>query len=1100
MQHPLYPRKLALAIVVLTGIASALLARPLPRQIPVPKSDKPIMSTDADNDLLAKFPAYTAMSKRQIVKRGDWDGKSDYAARVRSCWTVEGLYFRFDIHDDQFRPTTNTSLQNLTGDYILLEMTYDSVGPEAKPGTFKVLLLPDPEKSICAVVTESDKINKLKIGRPRTKLFKTGPKDYSIILQIPTIEWVAKPRKTRQMRAQIFYGDSDTKGKIDHVFAQFPRNESSWSFSSSVGILHFADKMWAKILPAKAKFNGTEATVLLDYGNLDNQSADITISVRDSKGDVAKAFTDIVKLEPGVTKQGRKIKLDLSDLKKGEKMRVEVKVGIAHDPATFHVQRDDSADGAIFCPDLIEHRMPSPKRPLAVYRNKELMKETFRHMAGGGEVIWSIGQYDASSAEFPEKIRKNGPQKITIPSKGDITQDIPWAIFGGADHLDKMGEPLVIKLDSEALKGTSPLQPDFPRYKYLQLNSRNRRLARSARQLLLLGVVARHMNLDQYAVVRVTDQNGKTLLSQRLRPSAFSGGKGHSYVLRVWLTGTERELRVDNPSSDGPRFEIDFMALLAGGKAVTYKENRPGLHFTGTPEAEQFSKMLPINLFFMENFLLDNSGNAYSSMPGGRYRDFSINDYAAVMNELPNWGVVEPMKKMLKDVAFIGQRITPAESGRNPSGNALLLSGIRNIWRHTGRDQRELGKVWQMIVERRVEDLEESALGTQLGLPPCNGEMGTPRREGGSSIPMVFASRSGLKSAAYMAERLGYRTQASQWKDLEAKISKSFRKNLIAPPGGQKLHSAAVYPAAHGFGEVKGIQATFPEKSWIYARNANGIPIAYNGDIRVFDTPYLFAGIPFWFDTYGFSITEDQQNHMNRTRVFLLDQPLFKDKLYRKHGMITYKSSATQTWMAMAALALDNQILYTSLINAFIRHNFDEYTKLPENADIEVSPFTFEEKLNVDAKTGVNLGGSLDEASAMTTMNALKMARVVAGIDDTQDSVLRIMPRLPSDWKTISAKNWMICHDLEDGFDTKIDYSYERFTGNRFALKFQSEKLIRKVQVRLGPFPGGIRRVSLNVNGKISTATPVRIGGAKWVLLDQLRTKSLDIVVRPIGF
>ncbi len=1083
-------------ILVLVGLSYG---RPLPRYISVPKCEKPVMSTDANNDLFENYPAYDTSSKRLTVQRAGWEGEDDYTAVTRVCWTKDGLYFRFDIKDDKPQPSTNMSMRNLTGDYILLKLQHETAGPEPKNDPFYVLMLPNPAKRLCLAAIESDKVSRTRIGRPRTKLFKTGDNAYAVILQLPVKSWVEKPRKTRVMRAQIMFGDSDTKGKVDHVFAQFPRSEANWSFKDAVGTLHFVEHVWAKVTPAKAKYNSPKVTFLLDYGNLDLVKADLQLTFRDPKGEVVKVMEELYRLEPGTAKQGVKLKLDLSELPKDLKCRVEAKAGIDYDPATFHIQRDDSEEGVAYCPDLIEKRRKRTPRPLLAYRKAALIEETFRQMAGGGEVIWHVGRYDASSAEFPELIRKTGPTSITIPSQQDISKEIPWAIFGGADHLDKMNEPLIVNLDRDALKGLPRLAPDLPRYKYLSQQSKPRRTSQDARQLLLLGVLTQHMNPDQYAVVRIANQLGRVVLEQRLRPTEHQAGTNHAYVLRLWLDGNDKELRIDNPSPDGPRFEIDFMALLKGGPETGFQPKRPALRFTGAPEAEQFTKMLSTNLFFIENYLIDAGGRTYSSPPGGRYREFRLRDFGMLINELPNWGATDTVERLWRELAFIYSRITPRETKESSIGFPLLVSGAYNAWRKTGMERRKITRVWQPVIERRLQEIDESAEGNQQGLVSAGGELGTPPREGGASAPVALAARAAVNAGARLYEAIGYKQQKEKWLEVDKKLEAAFEKNLVAPPGGQKLHSAAIYPAAHGFPEVKGIQVAFPEDCWLFARNANNSPIGYSNGIRVFDTPYIFAGLHFWTDVMGFGISERQHKQLNRTRVFMLDRPIMSADVTRKYGIVTFKSCASQLWLTMAGLLLENQNVYTKSIDAFIRYNFDEYTPIPPGSDIELSPYTVEEKQNVSEK-GRNLGGSLDECSAMTTVTALKVGRLIAGIDDSEYRNLKLMPRLPTTWKTISASDWLITHDTEDSNTTKIDYSYERFTGNRYSLKLKAESPLRQVTLRIGPFPGGIRRVSVNLNGRMSTVAPVRINGPKWVVVTEKKVRNLDISVRPVGF
>jgi hypothetical protein len=165
---------------------------------------------------------------------------------------------------------------------------------------------------------------------------------------------------------------------------------------------------------------------------------------------------------------------------------------------------------------------------------------------------------------------------------------------------------------------------------------------------------------------------------------------------------------------------------------------------------------------------------------------------------------------------------------------------------------------------------------------------------------------------------------------------------------------------------------------------------------------------------------------------------------------------------------------------------------------IAVSPYLFKERLNLDAK-GDNKGGTGDEGNAAVSLYALRTARLLVGIDDSNPAQLRLVPRLPRSWQSLSAKNWLVSHDFAEAKTDRVAFTYERQRTNGYTLSFTSSQSVRKLQVRLGPFQNSVQNVQLMVNGKTSMARPTRIGMPKWVLLDLDDVTTLNVAAEPTG-
>ncbi|OVE82200.1 hypothetical protein BVY04_01645 [bacterium M21] len=1066
-----------------------------------PKLAGELLDTTMADDLFANAPIYNTCSEAQTWVKGGWKGKDDFNVKSRFAWTPGALYMRFDIRDDVRMPSANNSLSNLTGDCIMIQIQPASARPREEDEPFKLLLLPDPDKNTCSATIFSSLVSPLAIGKPTTRVLIKSRMEYSIIVKLPVDRWDNPPANNRSLKLQVIYGDSDLKGKVEHLFALFPRMATGMPFLRSEGVLHFAESVWAKMTPAHAKFDGSAVEMTLDWGNFTNDEIELRVELLDSEEKVFKIIEGLYRMTPGQAKQNVSLKLEVTDLEPGKMYRVRAKAGVYFDPSTFNIKVDERLKNIITCPEWIQGRKLLRQPPLPVFKSAELAQETFHHMAGGGKVLWSTGKYDASSREFPEIMRANGAHTIQIPAVDDITNDVPWALFGGADQLDGMNEPLVLKLDRAALDKAPKLSPDYyMSYAYLALDKKRKRLAESSRALLLLGLTCTKMSDEQYPIIKVTNQENKVLLEQRLKPGTSQfAGHPHAYVLRIWVGPRDKEIRLVNVTNTGPKAEIDFMALVVGGEKPTMPEDKATISFQGSPEADQFSQMVATNMFFAKNYLVSPTGRTYSSLPGGSnyHAKFNLRNHVMLLDELINWGYTDLCAEGMKSLP-----LAPRWNGEKQSsgiGMPIMVNAVYDYWRKTGRDKGTANRFWHSVVKTRIEDLLTSQSINQLGLITSTGELGTPTADSGATVPMSLAARSAVHAAINMAEALGYDDTVTEWKKLESDLAAKFNTHLVCPPGGQAMQFARMYDAAHGLPTQHGVKSEIPAQAWIYAKNSNGKPLPYNGDIRVFDTPYIFAGLPYWYDGHGTILPADMINNIKKTLVFLRSSPAFEGKNFTDRHLVTYKSSATQIWYAMANLLTDNMGYGSKLVDALVQYNFDEYTALQPNADIEVSPFALEEKLNI-AVNGDNKGGSLDEAGGMNVTLLFKMARMIAGIDDHDINVLKIHPRLPLNWKSMKLDDWSVSHDYGGlDFIAEYDLTYER-VGTTYNVELTGNRPLKNIEIRIGPFPSSTRNVHISMDGKKTLVKADQVNGSRWATVTAKRVLKLRISARPARY
>lgn len=77
----------------------------------------------------------------------------------------------------------------------------------------------------------------------------------------------------------------------------------------------------------------------------------------------------------------------------------------------------------------------------------------------------------------------------------------------------------------------------------------------------------------------------------------------------------------------------------------------------------------------------------------------------------------------------------------------------------------------------------------------------------------------------------------------------------------------------------------------------------------------------------------------------------------------------------------------------------------------------------------------------------LKVARMIAGLDDTSLEKVKIIPRIPPSWKGFKVSNWPI---FAGGRIVSTDILYEKYIGKRtFHLKTNSEGIIPHLEIRI---------------------------------------------------
>lgn len=1058
-----------------------------------PALDAPMLETTLEDDLFVSAPAYGVNHPRQVIRADGWTGPADYGAQLRACWNKDGLFFRIDISDE------DNQAEGDKVDSITLLMRHASVGPSKTVlDAWQVVLTPNVEEEYCgARVVAPEAVLKLNVGEPITQFLRTVD-GYSILVQLDTSDWDSKPRRAGTMLFQAQFQDVDAADKSEHKFALFAAGPEGKVRS---GRLALAGKTWSSVHAATVVQGDHTAEVLVDYGNLSNEDVEVTVSLtgKDLTDDQKSDRERPIQVTPGTVSQAEAIKIDLKGLPSGS---YEVFSKLSFSPGADRVRlRYDAASGMVFLPRMLTRRAKkSPSRELAILDNRMMEQRAFSYMAGAGKVLWSVGQYDNSSRDFKESLKLPGERRVTVPTatKGEI----PWALFGGGDTLDGMAEPFVLRLSDDLGVHEPKLQP-FP--KLVEKNEIPKaRDGALFKRLLLLGISVTNFGAEP-AVLRVRSSQAELIPETKLEPPA--DGKPHCYVYRIWISDADREIRIENTSQRGSYFEIDFIALLGGNASTGYGFNQPEIHFSGSDEAEHFTRQLYTSLFFMRHYMVDREGTAYRSLPGGLHGKASRIDHALLLNELASWGGLPEAKQLLRPVpSMISQPISHLNLELT-AAQPLLVLGIYNVWRKLGLTPQELATYWAPCVQQPISQMLKVAAAHPHGLLNATGEFGaiSPDLEG-FTRPVCSTVTAAIDAASEIARNADRGIVAGNWMEGKARIEKNIDKFLVSQSGGTNINSTNIFPAAHGLPQIATITTDIPEKLWLYGWFEDDSPVCYTDTIRTFDTPYLFAGEAFGSYRKGFAIPNEQHRRSyQKTFEHMLNTSLvFGNTSWQHATVMGYKSTDLHLWTALSAVMLENREWATKAINGFVRYTYDEFIPIrvngPNVAACEISPFTFEERLNV-GRVGHNLGATGDDLNIRTATAAMQVARAIAGVDDHDRKQLRLTTRLPSEWTKVEVSNWNLGHDFEEEATARLNYySYEKLADDRYTMAFDCDDRVRSVVVRFGPFSPRIRKVQIASSGRRMEVATYRSGENAWAEWTFKKVKNLDLIAQAVHF
>lgn len=303
----------------------------------------------------------------------------------------------------------------------------------------------------------------------------------------------------------------------------------------------------------------------------------------------------------------------------------------------------------------------------------------------------------------------------------------------------------------------------------------------------------------------------------------------------------------------------------------------------------------------------------------------------------------------------------------------------------------------------------------------------------------------GLKLSIIMARELGKKDEVVAWTRLSERLEKGILDNAV--------DSSEFGPVWH----------TEPDNNWHDdAQKMAHIQLASDGITYTPLQDYAVAD----------AITQKYLKIDNNSYRYLM-----RDKNYNCLRSYGYG----QGMMTQAALLLDEMTDAENFINLMVSHCY-----LPR-----LEGWTAPEGmiLHRSGEYWVPVNGYLGQDSHLA--DSQKALRLMFGLDDNNAENLRIIPRYPASWNEMSICNIPV---LTGNKRQKIKYTYLR-EGDKQVFKFELEKPVSNISLRLGPIPVGREIKNATIDGKELSFENQTSGDSRWVWLKNLNGKTGKVII-----
>lgn len=407
-------------------------------------------------------------------------------------------------------------------------------------------------------------------------------------------------------------------------------------------------------------------------------------------------------------------------------------------------------------------------------------------------------------------------------------------------------------------------------------------------------------------------------------------------------------------------------------------------------------------------------------------------------------------------------RADPCEYETN--GNALILLGVYNAWKITGKQQ-ETGRRYLETVRPVIDWAQRLMEQNPHGyLMPCQSEMaGNPNTPYTvSAIYPNYAMKLALHGLAGMARFCGEQDWACRLSQMENQLTGAISGYLVSGVSNKGHTNTPAGCWINGLDNRDGRPYDFAEwddTMWPAYHWTRQLPFILQSDLGMLQLP------------------EDGQRQVHLNSYDYIHSYMRKGEYFRRYGFVSGSGwtgmgerhddtmcGYSQGFMTQAAMVSDDVNTYSKLLEGVARLAYDG--SVVEPLAYEMNPWVMHECFSYDnyAKAMDHTFGTYhmgrpgvannpgDEGNLVQEAEIVKALALCAGVDDSTPGVLRLLPRIPWNWSGITAEN--LPYVKENGELVRISFSmqHDRAT-RRCRFHFESSQPVERLEVRLGPFP-----------------------------------------------
>lgn len=440
-------------------------------------------------------------------------------------------------------------------------------------------------------------------------------------------------------------------------------------------------------------------------------------------------------------------------------------------------------------------------------------------------------------------------------------------------------------------------------------------------------------------------------------------------------------------------------------------------------------------------------------------------DAGTFMRELVFWGYYAHAGQVAQCVMdFVGTNsdgfvafprlIDPQQGvvgGSEMDGQAATIMSMVALWQRLPAEDPFRARLYQFLHQpsspvRGIHHFLESG-----PLVPGSGEFGGGKGHDNYNVVQNNLCALALLASADMEEEMGDRAAAKQWRKDAKTLFGNIEKYLINQKGAwiwgietntmTPNHTDTDSATLGGSGGLNGVVSMsadvlgFDTTDWIWQG-----AVVHGG--KTFDQLYAFPLRKEQFDKYGF------WPQMNYTHKGMLTSPSYGQG-YALQDMLLFDK------LDMAGHGLDF-LAQTTYKSPNVLFSFKEYHFG------RLSPYYFYERMySPDAVGKIELSAGCGPLNLVNVSEPMKVARLIAGVDDTSAKEVRIIPRVPPSWSGYRMENWPIrtSHGV-----VRADISFEKKDGKvNFTLEVKQGGAIPKLAVRLPEAKGPAWKNQRNV-------------------------------------